>query len=171
MFEMFDPTVAPTVLIVEPKRNALGVFARRLSEAGLKVLPTDNAIDAFAMLHRHRVDLVLSELRMPGKDGLELTRLIRDETALADLHVMLITGRSDRKGAVLGYEAGCDDVIAKPFDTDVLVARIKRRFARARSLGELKRDKATLDARVVERSIQIGELKDRLAAFERGQKA
>jgi DNA-binding response OmpR family regulator len=80
-----------------------------------------------------------------------------------DLPIMLITGRSAPKGAVLAYEAGADDVILKPFHFEVLVARIERRIARLRAVEELVQDNAALDARVVERAIQIGELKEQLA--------
>jgi PleD family two-component response regulator len=76
---------------------------------------------------------------------------------------MLITGKSEPKGAVRAYEAGADDVILKPFHFEVLFARIARRIDAARALKRLREDNATLDARIVERAIQIGELKDRLA--------
>jgi DNA-binding response OmpR family regulator len=64
---------------------------------------------------------------------------------------------------VKAYEAGADDVILKPFHFEVLFARIERRIARARSFKRLQEDNATLDARVVERAIEIGELRDQLA--------
>ena len=75
---------------------------------------------------------------------------------------MLITGKSDPKGAIRAYESGADDVILKPFHFEVLIARIERRIERARAVKRLQEDNATLDARVVERAIQIGELKEKL---------
>jgi DNA-binding response OmpR family regulator len=77
---------------------------------------------------------------------------------------MLITGKSEPKGAVRAYEAGADDVILKPFHFEVLIARIGRRIERARSIKRLKDDNAALDARIVERAIQIGELREELKA-------
>ena len=62
------------------------------------------------------------------------------------------------------YEAGADDVILKPFHFEVLIARIGRRIERARSVQRLQQDNAALDARVVERAIQVGELREQLAA-------
>ena len=67
---------------------------------------------------------------------------------------------------VRAYEAGADDVIAKPFHFEVLFARIDRRIARSRALKELRLDNATLDGRVVERAIEAGEFKQRLLASE-----
>jgi len=65
---------------------------------------------------------------------------------------------------VRAYEAGADDVILKPFHFEVLIARIERRIEWARSVKRLREDNATLDARVVERAIQIGELREELRA-------
>jgi PleD family two-component response regulator len=75
---------------------------------------------------------------------------------------MLITGKSKPAEAVRAYAAGADDVILKPFHFEVLFARIDRRIERARMFKQLRDDNAALDARVVERAIQIGELRARL---------
>jgi DNA-binding response OmpR family regulator len=158
------------ILVVEPKKSYLAVLARRLAEAGFRVTATDCATAAVAELHRMPVDLVLAELDMPRISGAELARLVRGGVQWRDLPVMLITGRSEPTGAVRAYEAGADDVILKPFHFEVLFARIERRIAKARSIQRLRSDNATLDARVVERAIQMGELRDRLAASEAEQR-
>ncbi len=153
----------PRILVVEPSKTNLSVLVRRLSAAGFRVTAADSGSAAIAELHRGPVDLVLAELNMPRMSGAELARLIRVHVQWRDLPVMLITGRSAPKGAVHAYEAGADDVILKPFHFEVLVARIERRIERLRAVEQLAQDKATLDARVVERAIQIGELKEQLA--------
>ena len=157
---------AARLLIVEPNRSALGVLAKRLGEAGYRIIACDNAGNATAEMLRAPVDLVLGELRMSPVSGVELTRRIRDDTAIKDTPVILITGRTDRSGAVDGFGAGADDVVAKPFHFEVLAARIARRIARARSIKELKHDNAALDARVVTRAIEIGEIRVALEQSE-----
>ena len=112
------------------------------------------------------VDLVLAELRMAPVSGIELTRRIRDDTKLKDTPVILITGKSDSSGAIDGFGAGADDVVAKPFHFEVLAARIARRIARARSEKELRADNAALDARVITRAIELGEIRERLKQSE-----
>jgi len=156
----------PRILVVEPNRTNLGVLARRLVEAGYRVSIAEGGQEAVAELHRVHIDLVLAELNMPRMTGAELARLIRDEVMWRDIPLLLITGKSEPKGAVRAYEAGADDVILKPFHFEVLIARIGRRIDGARALQRLRDDNATLDARIVERAIQIGELKDRLAEVE-----
>ena len=168
---MNEPQTAPRdervrILVVEPNRSYCGVLARRLTEAGYRVTTADSGATAIAELHRVPIDLVLAELNMPRMGGAELARAIRGEAQWRELPVMLVTGRSEPKGAVRAYEAGADDVILKPFHFEVLVARIERRIARHRALEQLVQDNAALDARVVERAIQIGELRDRLSLFE-----
>jgi len=154
----------PRILVVEPNRTNLGVMARRLAEHGYRVTTADNGASAIAELYRLPIDLVLAELNMPRMSGAELARAIRGEVQWNDIPIMLITGKSEPKGAVRAYEAGADDVILKPFHFEVLIARIERRIEWARSVKRLREDNATLDARVVERAIQIGELREELRA-------
>ena len=156
----------PRILVVEPNKTNLGVMARRLSEAGYRVSMAESGQDGAAEVYRVPIDLVLAELDMPRMSGAELARLIRDEVVWRDIPIMLITGKSDPKGAVRAYAAGADDVILKPFHFEVLVARIDRRIEQARSFKRLREDNAALDARVVERAIQLGELRERLAEVQ-----
>lgn len=154
------------LLIVEPNRTALKVLATRLSEAGYRIIGCENAGNATAEMLRAPVDLVLAELRMEPVSGVDLTRRIRDDTYLKDTPVILITGRTDSSGAVEGFMSGADDVVAKPFHFEVLAARVAQRIARARSVKELRADNATLDARVVTRSIELGEIRAALMQSE-----
>jgi DNA-binding response OmpR family regulator len=157
------PHERPRILVVEPNRTNLGVMARRLSEHGFRVTTADCGETAIAELYRLPVELVLAELNMPRMSGAELARAIRGEVQWNDTPVVLITGRSKPADSVRAYDAGADDVILKPFHFEVLIARINRRIDRARSFKRLREDNATLDARIVERAIQIGELRDELA--------
>ena len=154
----------PRILVIEPNRANLGVVARRLAEGGYRVTTADNGASAIAELYRLPIDLVLAELNMPRMSGAELARAIRGEVQWNDIPILVITGKSEPKGAVRAYEAGADDVILKPFHFEVLMARIDRRIEWSRSIKRLKDDNAALDARVVERAIQIGELREELKA-------
>lgn len=160
------PDERPRILVVDVNKTNLGVLARRLVEAGYRVSTADCGQSAVAELHRQPIDLVLAELYMPRMSGADLARVIRGEAIWRELPVMLITGKSKPAGAIEAYEAGADDVILKPFHFEVLFARIERRLERARNVQRLREDNATLDARIVERAIQIGELKDKLAQVQ-----
>ncbi|WP_309661793.1 response regulator [Sphingomonas sp.] len=154
------------VLVVDPNKRNLAVLVRRLSEAGYRAIAADNGRAAIAELLRQPVDVVVAELYMAGISGAELARVIRGQAQWRDLPVMLITGKSRPNGAVQAYEAGADDVILKPFHFEVLFARIERRIARTQSLQALRDDNAALDARVVTRAIELGDMRDRWLASE-----
>jgi DNA-binding response OmpR family regulator len=141
-------------------------MAKRLGEAGYRIIACENPANAIGEMHRAPIDLVVAELRMGLISGVQLTRMIRDDTLLRETPVILITGKSDSAGAVDGFGAGAEDVVAKPFHFEVLEARIARRLARARSVRELRDDNAALDARVVTRAIELGEVRAELARVE-----
>ena len=149
----------PRLLVIEPNRVYLGVIARRLGQCGFRVATARTAQDGLAELHRLRVDLVLSELRLPGTSGVELVRVMREDAACRHLPVLLIVGRMDRKGSIAGFEAGADGVVRKPFHFEVLAARITREIERARAVENLRHDNAALDARVISRAIELGEMR------------
>lgn len=165
----FDPNASeerPRILLVEPSKLNLGVMARRLWEARYRVTTAESARGALAELHRGPVDLVIAELNMPRTSGAELAEIIRGEIQWRDLPILLITGKSDPTGAVRAFQAGADDVIHKPFHFEVLFACIERRIAKADSIKRLRDDNAELDARVVRRAIELGELRDRMTRLE-----
>ncbi|HXG99151.1 MAG TPA: response regulator [Sphingomicrobium sp.] len=152
---------APRILIAEPNRDYLGTIARRIAEAGYRVATADCAQGAMAELRRVPADLVIAELTMPGTSGVELVQMIRDDAVYRELPVVLIAGRSERDAAVRAFESGADGVVHKPFHIEVLIARIGRELQRARSVQRLRNDNETLDARVVTRAIELGEMRDR----------
>lgn len=163
--------IAKKILLIQPRANARSMLARRIGEAGHTVIEANTALDALATLQREAVDLVLTELRLPGRDAIEFTRLVREQAAHEDLPILVIAGRREGGAAVEAYAAGADDVIAKPFDTDVLIARIARRLAKADAFHALRHDNARLDARVIERAIALGELRDEMKALRLGRPA
>lgn len=93
-------------------------FQARLCHVG------DTALDAF---REYRPDLVLLDLMLPGRDGVDVCRDIRAESGVP---VVMLTAKSDTTDVVHGLEAGADDYVAKPFKTQELVARIKTRLRR-----------------------------------------
>ena len=157
---------APRLLIIEPNRVYLGIIARRLAEFGFRIATARTAHDGLAEVHRVPVDLILSELRLPGSSGIELVRMVREDSAHRHLPVLLIAGRSERRASIAAFEAGADGVVRKPFHFEFLAARISREIERARAIARLRQDNAALDARVISRAIELGELRERWHASE-----
>lgn len=152
-----------TVLIVDDSRTNLHVMGQRLGERGYLVVLSDNGREAIDLISGRGFDLVLLDRVMPGISGLEVLTAIRGMPATADLPVIMITAQSDSASAVEALASGADDYVAKPFDFDVLLARIERTLGRAARVAELKRSVAAMDARIAARAIELGETKTELA--------
>jgi DNA-binding response OmpR family regulator len=97
-------------------------LAFTLAQAGYRISGFESAEDALAQMDRDPPDMVLLDIGLPGMDGLDALRAIRRK---ATLPVIFVTARRRELEQVLGLELGADDYITKPFDPDVLLARIK----------------------------------------------
>lgn len=113
---------APKVLLVEDNDDLLELMRQTLSQYYL-VLTAKNGKQAWNIVQKEKLDLVITDVMMPVMDGLELLHAIKSDKGFWQLPVMLLTakGRDDEKKE--GYEAGADAYVVKPFDFDELVAR------------------------------------------------
>lgn len=156
----------PRVLVIEPNRNYLGVIARRLGEFGYRVATADGAQAGLAEIYRMPVDILICEVNLPGTNGIELVRMIRDDPVHSNMPVLLVVGRSDPAAAVRAFDAGADGVIRKPCHFEVLGACIARQLRRAEALKRLSQDKAALDAKIISRVIELRETQAQLSTAE-----
>ena len=135
-----------------------------LEQADYRVSAAANAEDALALARRDPPDLVLLDIGLPGMDGLDALRYFQEQIAVP---VIFLTARRRELDQVLGLELGADDYVTKPFDLDVLLARIKavlRRSARATApatesapvvVGDLVIDPAAHTVTVGERFLDL----------------
>ncbi|QIG78738.1 response regulator [Stakelama tenebrarum] len=153
-----------TILAVDDNRTNLHVLAQRLGEQGYLVVQSDSGAEALDLISGRGFDLVLLDMAMPHVNGLAVLREIRGSRDTADLPVILMTGQSEPNEAVDALASGADDYVAKPFEFEVLAARIARTLARAQRVEELKRSNLALDARIAARAIELGEARSELAS-------
>src|SRR6202795_1164077 len=123
--------VKPTIFVVEDDPDISRLVRHHLEAASfhVRLYSTGNLVVLDA--ERQRPALFLLDIMVPGKDGLELCRQIRNSATLASIPVIFLTAKSSEADRVLGLELGADDYIAKPFSPRALVARVKgglRRF-------------------------------------------
>ncbi|MFD2642837.1 response regulator [Pseudomonas japonica] len=121
--------MTPRVLIVDDDPLIRDLLHAYLSQEGYDVHCADTAEGAEAFLARHAVDLVLLDIRLPGKDGLTLTRELR---VRSEVGIILITGRNDDIDRIVGLECGADDYVIKPLNPRELVSRAKNLVRRVR---------------------------------------
>lgn len=163
--ELFGSTSghAPTVLAVDGNRTNLGVIGRRLGHFGYLTALCDNGPEALGLIAGRGFDVVLLDMALPGMSGLRVLEEIRGTLESVDLPVIMLTGRSDPAAAVQALAAGADDHVSKPFDFEVLAARIERLLLRGKRIADLKRANTALDARIATRAVELGEAKAELA--------
>ena len=120
-----------TILVIDDDRNILAIIELYLKKAGFQVATCTTGYEAMQAFRNTKPTLVVLDVMLPGKDGWTILHEIRQEGATP---VIMLTAKGDTGERVRGLELGADDYIAKPFDSNELVARIKavlRRFAPA----------------------------------------
>ncbi len=134
------------VLVVDDEALLRRSLAFNLEQAGYRTSSAANAEDALALARRDPPDLVLLDIGLPGMDGLEALRFFRADVSAP---VILVTARRRELDQVVGLELGADDYITKPFDTNVLLARMKavlRRAQRGTAAGGGNADSSVVTA-------------------------
>jgi DNA-binding response OmpR family regulator len=121
--------MAPSVLIVDDDPLIRELLQSYLEQEGYSVRCASTAEQAEACLEEHPVDLVMLDIRLPGKDGLTLTRELR---VRSEVGIILITGRNDEIDRIVGLECGADDYLSKPFNPRELISRAKNLIRRVR---------------------------------------
>ncbi|MGW2343415.1 response regulator transcription factor [Streptomyces sp. NPDC001661] len=135
MQQSYEPTGAgpdggaARVLVVDDDPTVAEVVAGYLDRAGYRVDRADDGPAALARAAAHRPDLVVLDLMLPGMDGLEVCRRMRER---GPVPVIMLTARGDEDDRILGLEVGADDYVTKPFSPRELVLRVESVLRRAR---------------------------------------
>ena len=113
-----------SVLIVDDAPATLELLERNLSSAGYKIWKASNVAEALRVMERVPVDLVITDIKMPGLSGVELARHVREN--FASTAVIIITAYPSVKGAVEAVKTGADEYLAKPFTSEELLSAVAR---------------------------------------------
>jgi putative two-component system response regulator len=116
---------APRILVVDDHPTIAGLMSQLLGQRGYDVVTAANAEQAEAEVRRQAPDLILSDVKMPGKSGYEFCRDLKSDPATRLIPFVLITGLSDSADKLQGIEAGADDFLNKPVLAEELTARVK----------------------------------------------
>lgn len=120
-----------TILIVEDDQTIARFVQLELEHAGYEVLRASEGSTAMDMLAERPVDLVILDLMLPGVDGLDVARFIRKKGM--DVPILMLTARAETHDVVLGFEAGADDYLRKPFEIPELLSRVRALLKRTKS--------------------------------------
>ena len=126
MADQNDVTENIDVLLVDDEKDFRQILAKRLKRRGIHVREADRGETALQMLAESPVDVVILDVKMPGMDGIECLRRIKETQDLTE--VIMLTGHADIQGGVEGIKAGAFDYLSKPVELEHLVRKIKQAF-------------------------------------------
>jgi two-component system response regulator MprA len=147
------------VLIVEDDTDIADVLRRSLRNEGYEVRTSGDGAEALDIAAGFMPDLVVLDLGLPGMDGIEVCRHLRSD---GDVPILMLTARSETEDRVEGLDSGADDYLAKPFERQELLARIRAllrrrppRGAASLEVGDLQLNPDTREVRRGEREIEL----------------
>ena len=124
--------VPPHILVVDDDPAIRDLLVEYLGANELRVTAVASGREMLALLDREVIDLVVLDLKLPGEDGIQLTRVLRERGTLP---VLLLTGKNEEADRVMGLELGADDYVTKPFSPRELLARLRAVLRRYQAQG------------------------------------
>jgi DNA-binding response OmpR family regulator len=148
-----DPT-GGRVLVVEDDTDIADVLRRSLRNEGYEVRTSADGVDALDVAAGFVPDLVVLDLGLPRLDGIEVCRRLREE---GDVPILMLTARAETEDRVTGLDSGADDYLAKPFERQELLARIRALLRRRPPRGAASLEVADLQLNPDTREVRRGE--------------
>ena len=150
------------LLVVEDEPTLRQALLRLVAQWGYAAQSAANAAEAIDWLELEAFDLVLLDLGLPDGDGLEVCRVLRQRPGQPQPLVLMLTGRDSRDDKLAGLEGGADDYVVKPFDPELLQARIRALLRRAYrplrpsiSWGDLELQPGNPTARLADQVVEL----------------
>jgi two-component system phosphate regulon response regulator PhoB len=113
------------ILAVDDDGDILELLRHTLSREGYSVRVTTTGEEALVICKSDPPDLIVLDLMLPGIDGLEVTRRLKNDAATKDIYIVMLSAKGEEADIVSGLEVGADDYVTKPFSPRVLLARLK----------------------------------------------
>ena len=165
--------MAELVMVIEDEKEIRDLLRYNLQRAGYRVAVLADGEEGLKQLFASRPDVLVLDLMLPGRNGLEILREIRGEATTRDLPVLVLTARATEMDKLLGFDHGADDYLTKPFSPRELMARLKALLRRSRpehaeeaiQVGELRVDRAAREASFRGRPLSLTPREFDLLAF------
>src|SRR5437588_5268563 len=140
-----------SLLVVDDNEMNRDMLSRRLQRQGYDVSVAHDGSRALELIRDQRFDLVLLDVMMPGLNGLEVLKILREAHSATDLPIIMATARGDSADIVQALRLGANDYVTKPLDFPVVLARVQTHLAMKRAAEQVKR----LERRLAERNQEL----------------
>ncbi|MBO5522077.1 MAG: response regulator transcription factor [Roseburia sp.] len=124
------------ILVVEDNTDMRELFCTVLSDSGYRCLPATDGLAALEVMDKEYIDLIVADIMMPGMDGYELTKTLRDSKC--EIPILMVTAKDQFEDMQRGFRAGTDDYMIKPVNVKELVLRVEALLRRAKISGDKK---------------------------------
>ena len=121
------------VLVIDDEEDIRELLDYNLRREGYKVLLAVDGNEGIKTIRDQKPDLIILDLMLPGLDGLDVCRIVKNDKELSNIPIIMLTAKGEEEDIINGLELGADDYITKPFSVYVLIARIKTVFRRVES--------------------------------------
>jgi signal transduction histidine kinase len=133
------PESAPVVLVVDDQQANVRMVSSLLARSGYHVLTALGGAEGLDQARQSLPDVMLLDMRMPGMDGFEVLRQLKEDDATRDMPIIFLTADDDRENLIRAFAAGAIDYITKPFVAEELLARVRTHLDLKRSRDSLRR--------------------------------
>lgn len=113
------------ILLIEDEEDIAALIKLQAEMSGYKVLIETDGLNGYRAIEKEKPELIILDIMLPGMNGLDVTRKVKNHPDLKHIPIILISAKSEELDVVLGLELGADDYVTKPFSPKVLFSRIK----------------------------------------------
>jgi len=164
-----NKTIYNQILIVDDVAKNIQIVGNILSHENLRIAYATNGDTALELASAHDFDLILLDVMMPGMDGFEVCKRLRENTKNADIPIIFLTAKSDVESMLTGFQLGAQDYVSKPFNAAELIARVKTHLELREKKQQLNEMNRLLEEKVKARTLDLEKANMQLSRLEKAK--
>lgn len=157
------------ILIVDDIPKNIQILGNILKNEDYQISYALNGREALEIAALQQFDMILLDVMMPGKDGFEVCKNLKENRLTADIPIIFLTARTEKENVVKGFKLGAADYVTKPFNADELLSRVKAHLSLKHQKEQLKSINRILEEKVEERTMQLQDANRQLSSLERAK--
>ena len=158
-----------TILIIEDEPDISELIEYNLTQSGYSILVSNNGENGIENTRKHLPDLILLDLMLPGINGIDVCRILKNDKDTSDVSIIMLTALGQEEDIVKGLETGADDYVTKPFSVRELILRVKailKRGSEKKEILEVVRQFGDLRIDIDSHEVHVDNVEINLTALE-----